>query len=93
MPITPESLPPRVRFNSLVATLVRRGWPLTKGAYLHLMYGGANEPEFPLHAEVLADVPEELEGPLPTNSAEYWAALDALNAKPATSRNRRSPRR
>ena len=69
---TPSSAPSPPGSDPLIDELQRRGWPLTKAAYLHLMYAG--EPTFPLDAEVASAVPSQLAGPLPSNSKEYWLA-------------------
>ena len=90
-PLTLESLPPDVRSNPLVGTLVDRGWPLTKTAYLTLMFGPAEEPTFPLNGEVVSSVPRELDGPLPSNATAFWQARAALTS--GSSRAQRPRRR
>jgi hypothetical protein len=61
--------------NSLVKTLQRRGWPLTKANYLHLMYGPCETPRFPLPAELPYGIPGDLAGRIPRSRTEYWHLL------------------
>ena len=58
--------------------------PVDKAEYLHQMYKPAL-PDFPLGAEILARIPDDLPGEVPTNLGEYVEALRArynLGAKP-----------
>ncbi len=70
----PEALPPLDESDPLIGALRQQGLPLTKAMYLHLMF--ANEPpEFPLDAEILSEIPKGLDGEVPTDLTEFFAAL------------------
>ena len=81
----PPELPTKAdHFNPLIQSMKRRGWPLTKAAYLYAMTEGT-PPEFPLDAEVIAEASEasHLPGKLPRTPEEYWAVVDTLpHSKP-----------
>jgi hypothetical protein len=45
------------------------GWPLTKAAYVAAMFS-PSDPTFPLDAEVIAQVPVDLPGAMPTSETD-----------------------
>ena len=72
--------------------MIRRGYPLTKVAYMRLMHGGSSVPTFPLDAEVASAVPRYLSGALPRNLTEYWVTLKTSSASSRRPSRPRSPR-
>lgn len=71
-------------FALLTREIRRRGWPLTKAAYVRAM-DYPLVPTFPLDAETLARVPEELPGRMPTSPMDLLFPSKALEQAPKSS--------
>jgi hypothetical protein len=68
----------------LLGQIIRRGWPLTKAAYVKAM-NFPYDPTFPLDAETEARVPLELDGAMPTSLTDL-SEVRPLSPSPGSSR-------
>ena len=61
-----------VATDPLIGLILLLEWPLTKASYVEAL-AWPEDVEFPLDAEVEAQVPDELPGKLPTSQADLSA--------------------
>jgi hypothetical protein len=70
-------------FERLTGVITRHGWPLTKAAYVRAMEHPF-VPTFPLDAETVARVPQELPGPMPSSPMDLLFSSKAPQVPPQT---------
>lgn len=68
----------------LLGLIHRRGWPLTKAAYVAAMYD-PESPPFPLDAETLARVPVSLPGAVPSSPMDLLFPESSSSSEDAPS--------